>query len=58
MVFLQPQMLCTDVGKVENLDDPEEELSAEDSQITDCLSGQSFKQTLTAICLISLKFAT
>jgi hypothetical protein len=34
-------MLCTDVAKVENLDDPEEELAAEDSQIleTACLAN-------------------
>jgi hypothetical protein len=41
-------MLCTDVAKLEG----PKELVAEDSPITDCLPGRTFKRTTAAICNI------
>jgi hypothetical protein len=37
------------VTKMANLEGPEEELVAEDSPVRDCLTGQSFKRTTTAV---------
>jgi hypothetical protein len=56
-MFADTNALQRSVAEVANLEDPEEELAAEDSPVTDCLPGLSFcfNQAMAAICLLPLK---
>jgi hypothetical protein len=54
-MYADTNALHRSVTKVENLEDQEEDIVADDSPIRDCLPGQSFKPTVAALCLLPCK---